>query len=305
MKFGLYRLHEPLTESELASIEKEYGTAIQIVSVYRAWNRCSVRDDLAWLDRLKQLPRDILLTWEPWKVPPDPDRPFDQPDFSLKHIIAGRYDEYIRSFGRELATFTRTIFLRTMHEMNGNWYPWCGTLNGNSAELHIAAWNHIRNLVNIEVPTGIKWVWSPYAHSYPNQPSNAIERYFPGDDALDLIAIDGYNWGSSREWSVWQSFEEIFADAYEALSVISQQPFIIGETACDESGGNKERWITETFKIIKTRFKKIEALIWFDVKKECDWRIASSPGSLRAFRNNADAFNTGQDQFVTGNSQGA
>ena len=285
MKFGLYRLHEPLTKSELASIEEEYGTAIQIVSVYRAWNRCSVRDDLAWLSRLKQLPRDILLTWEPWKVPPDPDRPFDQPDFSLKHIIAGRYDEYIRSFSRELATFPQTIFLRTMHEMNGNWYPWCGTVNGNSAELHIAAWNHIRNIVNIEAPSGIEWVWSPYAHSYPDQPSNSIERYFPGDNALDMIAIDGYNWGSSKEWSTWQSFEEIFADAYETLSVISQRPIIIGEAACDESGGNKERWITEAFDIIKKRFKKIEALIWFDEKKECDWRITSSPGSLRAFRN--------------------
>lgn len=294
MKFGLYRLHEPLTESELASIEKEYGTAIQTVSVYRAWNRCSVQDDLAWLDRLKQLPRDILLTWEPWKVPPDPDRHFDQPDFALKHIIAGRYDEYIRSFSRELATFSQTIFLRSMHEMNGNWYPWCGTVNGNSAELFIAAWNHIRNIVNIEAPSGIEWVWSPYAHSYPDQPSNSIESYFPGDDALDLIAIDGYNWGSSKEWSAWQSFEEIFSDSYEALSAISQRPFIIGEAACDESGGNKERWITETFDIIKTRFKKIEALIWFDVKKECDWRITSSPGSLRAFRNSSGAFDNGR-----------
>jgi len=284
VKFGLYRLHEPSTETELASIEKKYRTPISIVSVYRAWNKCSVQDDLNWLEQLKKIPRDILLTWEPWKIPPSPDRPFDQPDFALKHIITGRYDEYIRSFSRELATFSQTIFLRTMHEMNGNWYPWCGTVNGNSAELHIAAWNHIRNLVNREVPTGIKWVWSPYAHSYPDQPSNSIDSYFPGDDSLDMIAIDGYNWGDSQEWSEWQSFEDIFSDSYESLSALSQRPFMIGETGCDESGGNKERWIAEAFNILKTRFNKIDALIWFDEKKECDWKISSSAASLQAFR---------------------
>ena len=200
---------------------------------------------------------------------------------------SGRYDEYIRSFGRELAAFSQKIFLRTMHEMNGNWYPWCGSVNGNSAELHIAAWNHIRDLINREALSGIEWVWSPYAHSYPDQPSNSMEEYFPGDDSLDLIAIDGYNWGSSKEWSTWQSFEEIFGDAYDKLSAISQRPFMIGETASDESGGSKEDWITEAFDRIKTRFNKIESLIWFDEKKECDWRIDSSSASLKAFQNKA------------------
>lgn len=290
MKLGICRLQEPLEESELASIEGTYGTVINIISVFRAWNRCSIEDDLPWLKRLKYTTRDILLTWEPWMLPAIAERPYDQPDFALKNITYGRYDYYIQSFARELATFPRTVFLRVMHEMNGNWYPWCGTVNGNSPEDFIAAWNHIRNLVNREASSKIQWVWSPYAFSYPLTPFNRIKDYFPNDEVVDWVAIDGYNWGCDREWSVWQSFEEIFSDAYKTLTALSRCPIMIGETASTETGGSKALWITEAFHVLEKCFPRIKALIWFDVHKECDWRIASSFESLKAFRSGVKLF---------------
>ena len=102
MKFGIYRLNEPLEKRDLASLEKAYGTGIHIISVYRAWNRCSIDEDLHWLKSLKTSPRQILLTWEPWKIPSHTENPCDQPAFALKNILSGRYDDYIRSFSREL-----------------------------------------------------------------------------------------------------------------------------------------------------------------------------------------------------------
>jgi len=290
MKFGIYRLHEPIKESELAALEEEYETAIEIISVYRAWNQCFIEDDLQWLNRLKDLPRDIILTWEPWRLIDAPKKPYAQPDFALNNISSGKYDAYIQSFARELATFRRTVLLRVMHEMNGNWYPWCGTVNGNSPQDFIATWNHIRNLVNKEASSKIQWVWSPYALSYPTVPFNKIEDYFPGDEAIDWIAIDGYNWGCSMDWSKWQSFEEIFSDAYRTVDAISQRPIIIGETASAETGGSKAQWINDAFNALEKGFPRIKTLIWFDVRKECDWRIASSLKSLKAFRSGISLF---------------
>lgn len=290
MKFGIYQLHEPLDDPELRSIEETYGTPVQIISVYRAWNQCSIKDDAEWLTRLSTSPRDIFLTWEPWMLPAGAERPYDQPDFALKNITSGRYDEYIMSFARELKSFPNTILLRVMHEMNGNWYPWCGTVNGNAPEDFLAAWDHIRNLVNREAPSRIQWVWSPYAFSCPPAVYNGIEDYFPGDEAVDWVAIDGYNWGCSQDRSEWQSFDEIFSDAYKTVTAISKRPVMIGETASTESGGNKALWLTEAFHALGNRYPRIKALIWFDVNKECDWRIASSPESLKTFHSAAKLF---------------
>ena len=35
-------------------------------------------------------------------------------------------------------------YLRPMHEMNGNWYPWAEGVNGNVAGDYVNAWRHVR-----------------------------------------------------------------------------------------------------------------------------------------------------------------
>jgi len=284
LRFGIYRLHEAIDSETIRTVEKEYNRSIEIVSVYRAWNRCIIEDDLKWLERLKHSPVDLLLTWEPWRIEKNSDINIEQPEFSLQAIAGGRHDAYIQAFARALASFQGTVYLRPMHEMNGNWYPWGHTTNGNNAESFIAAWRHIRKLVIQQGAVKVKWVWSPYACFYPPEPISGLERYFPGDNAVDWVALDGYNWGAALKRSGWQGFEEVFSDAYETVSALSRRPLMIAETACSELGGSKARWIIQALNSLKTRFQRVKILIWFDINKECDWRIASSPSSLRAFR---------------------
>jgi beta-mannanase len=288
MKFGIYRLNEVLDDSGIATIEAEYRLPITLISVYRAWNNCAVEDDLPWLDYLKGSCRDLLLTWEPWRLPSTDDQPEVQPEFSLGQIISGRYDNYIQAFSKVLSEFSQKIFLRPMHEMNGNWYPWGGSVNNNSTELYLQAWQHIWKLVHKNVGSNIQFVWSPYVTSYPSEQGNAIERYYPGDDYVDWVGIDGYNWGTTIDENGWLSFKQIFEDAYKNLVNISQRPLMISEFACSENGGDKAKWITEAFDSLRKLFKRIDIVIWFDEKKECDWRIASSIQTLNAFRKIGD-----------------
>lgn len=271
----------------MKNIETEYKTPLDLISVYRAWHQCSIEDDLPWLERLAHLSREILLTWEPWKIPASNRKPYDQPDFSLKTIFSGKYDKYIRSFAKALTGFPRTVYLRPMHEMNGNWYPWCGTVNDNTPGDFLKAWNHIRDIFAGEGADRLQWVWCPYVQSYPPEAFNRMENYFPGDDVLDWVALDGYNWGATREWSSWQSFEGIFAPAYNELNKMTRRPLMIAETACAEEGGRKDEWIMDAFQALRTVFTRVRILVWFDINKECDWRISSSPEALTAFQTNA------------------
>jgi mannan endo-1,4-beta-mannosidase len=284
MKFGIYRFHEVIDDTGITAVETECGLPVTVISVYRAWSHCNIQDDQPWLEHLKGCCRDLLLTWEPWHLPVHGGRPEEQPEFSLREILSGRYDDYIRSFSKALSEFTQRIYLRPLHEMNGNWYPWCGKVNNNTVELYVPAWHHIHNLVCENVRSNIQWVWSPYATSCPDDPENAIERYFPGDDAIDWIAMDGYNWGDTLHEGGWSSFEQIFENAYKTITAISSRPLMISEIACAENGGDKARWIKQTFKSLTTSFHLVKLLIWFDAKKECDWRMASSSRALNAFR---------------------
>jgi len=54
-------------------------------------------------------------------------------------------------------------------------------------------------------------------------------------------------------------------------------------SAENKEWANKSRWITRLFEVVAAR-PGIHGLVWFDVQKEADWRIGSSPAAMTAFR---------------------
>jgi hypothetical protein len=59
---------------------------------------------------------------------------------------------------------------------------------------------------------------------------------------------------------------------------------MIAETSSSELGGNKAEWITDTLSVqLPTNFPNVKAYVWFNYKKEDDWRIESSEESRKAF----------------------
>ena len=261
---------------------------IQVLSFYVPWGSGRKRPDIPGIERVLRNGFIPMITWEPWRwleELPEGVRPEEQPDFSLSMILKGKYDDYIWNWAHDLKQVSGSIFFRPMHEMNGNWYPWCGKINGNQPEKYIEAWCYIRSIFKESRNNQLIWVWSPYAHSVPDESGNEIWRYYPGPEEVDWLALDGYNWGNTQTWSKWQEFKEIFEEAYEELaSLAPEKPMMIAEVGCAEEGGNKGDWIEEAFQILKERFPKIETFVWFNTNKECDWRIESSSQSLQAFR---------------------
>lgn len=264
------------------------GKRIQILSFYVAWGSGRKKPDIPGIERVLRNGFIPMITWEPWRWPhelPEGVRREDQPEFSLAMILNGKYDDYLWNWAHDLKQISGPIFFRPMHEMNGNWYPWCGGVNGNRPEEYIEAWSYIRSIFSKTINDHLIWVWSPYVHSVPAESDNEIWRYYPGLKEVDWVALDGYNWGNTQIWSNWLGFKEIFEEAYEQLaSLAPEKPMMIAEVGCAEEGGNKGDWIEEAFQILKESFPKIGALVWFNTNKECDWRIESSLQSFRAFR---------------------
>jgi beta-mannanase len=121
-----------------------------------------------------------------------------------------------------------------------------------------------------------------------------MRAYYPGDAYVDWIALDGYNWASSKD-QPWYSFEEIFGSSYEEiLAVAPTKPLMIAEYASDErtvyasdqQGGDKAQWIRDVRAIVPAKFPKIKVLIWFNHDQEgAHWKIDSSASALQAYQN--------------------
>ena len=198
---------------------------------------------------------------------------------TLDDIIGGAYDTLLAKRARDAKALGAQIYVDFGAEMNGDWSPWGGAQNGNSADKYVAAYRHVHDA--LAEADNITWLWCPNVTDEPREAWNAAMNYYPGDEYVDWTCVDGYNWGNAGG-AGWQSFEEIFKDIYPQLAA-KNKPVMIGEMASAESGGSKTEFIGGIIPTLKGKFPLIKGLVWFDINKETDWRISSSPGSEAAF----------------------
>lgn len=219
------------------------------------------------------------IVWEPW--------------MGLDEILAGKWDTYLQTFGESVKQYGHPVMLRFAHEFNGDWYPWVfdnGVVGGTvtKPERWIQAYQYVHDKVVAAGGKNAIWLWSPNVGKGGKNP-NDVTSYYPGDQYVDWIAVDGYNWGTSQSWSSWQSFSQVFGPIYDKMvAKYPGKPIMIGEFGCsstgETTGQDKPTWITDTFDQLKNNYPQIKAFIWFNVNKETDWRFSSTTQSTAAFK---------------------
>ena len=220
--------------------------------------------EAAPVEKILEGNRKPIVTWQPH-------------DASLADIVAGKEDDYLRQWAKDTSALSGTLYIRPFPEMNGDWVPWSG-----DPELLKAAWIHIVDLFRAEGADNVQWVWCPNITDWPRTEENRFENYYPGDAYVDVLALDGFNWGTSRDNQIWRSFDEIFTEPYERITALGDQPLWLAEIASAEQGGDKAAWIEDM--LSKTGYPQIDGIIWFNERKEADWRMQSTDRSLNAFK---------------------
>lgn len=261
IQLGVYTPGAPANAQALSDYAAMVGRQPDIVMSYRDFDLPLLySNEISNLRATGQIP---LISWEPYH--------------SLAEIASGEYDSYLHEQAKVAKSWGSTLMIRFGHEMNGTWYSWSG-----SPESFVAAWRHIVSVFRADGVTNVKWVFSPNIQEGTKYP---IAPYFPGDEWVDYVGLDGYNWGTGTSWSKWESFETVFATSYSIVTQLSTKPVMITETSSSEAGGDKAAWIrTSLMQTIPQKFPRVTAVIWFNRTQEDDWRINSSQASLDAYR---------------------
>ncbi len=255
---------------EISDLEDTIKKNITTVSIYKQFGLPSNNTiDITELSYIKSHNIKLLIAWEPW----NPQEGMHQSIDYLKSINDGGQDAYIKSFAHIIQTYGAPVIIRFGHEMNGNWYPW-----GQRQQEYVHAYQRVVTLFRNENISNVQWMWSINV-----DPLTGVDSYYPGNDFVDIIGIDGFNFGTSAANTTWVSFYAIFSHAYEYIVSHYNKPLIISETASAEVGGNKAQWVRDMFGTLETSMPKIQEVIWFNLNKETDWRINSSSEALSAF----------------------
>jgi hypothetical protein len=264
---GAYVRGYPTDRQAVDRYARLVGRWPALVHVFRNWTDATRDFDANLADSVTMSGAALMISWQP-------------PAGSLAAIAAGDHDGYIRDYARAVRAWSGHLLLRFGHEMNGQWIPWHAEPNA-----YRDAWRRVHAIFDEEGEDTVAWVWSPHV---PDARAQAFEAYYPGQDVVDWVALDGYNWGRSQAATRWQGFDDIFADAYRDLVALApDKPVMLAEIGCTDEGGDKAAWVREAFlDTIPARYPAVQAVAWFHANPpgHADWRVDSSPPALDAWR---------------------
>lgn len=288
----------PITGSLLDTVEREVRLPPKIVVFFLQWPSTPQPTGFPGesLDAIWARGVVPCLTWEPMYYQ-------DGREIAVSHgrILNGEYDVFLTSFAKAAKQWGKPLIIRFAHEMNLERYHW-GTereaYGPQSPEIYKRLFRYVVSVFRKAGASNVLWAFCPNSESLPNvsfdpQASwNEVAHYYPGDDVVDVLGADGYNWGTTQTkeqngWdSHWRSFDQLFSSVVAQLRALSPtKPFLIFETATVSEGGDKELWIADAVR--KAAEWNLQGLLWFHVRKEQDWRFHHGigdayPESLRS-----------------------
>jgi glycosyl hydrolase family 26 len=126
-----------------------------------------------------------------------------------RKITDGEYDEVIRKTAQAFKDFGHEVFMRYCWEMDGDKRK----EEVGTPEEFVAAWIYIYNMFKAEGVSNVVWVWCGNANSFKYDTARGKRAwdYYPGDEYVDWVSADGYNWGAAkRGGDRWRGMVEIF-----------------------------------------------------------------------------------------------
>ena len=242
--------------------------------------------------------------------------------FSLQKIIDGKFDTELHQYARDVKDYGKMILMDFGVEMNGNWFPWSGAVNGGGVknkygdpqkadgpERFVDAYRHIVDIFREEKADNVTWFFHPDIYSNPEVRWNEAQNYYPGDEYVDWVGISAYG-PQTPEEDYWDTFPQIMRDAQSWIKEIAQRkPLALLEFGVTDHHplGKKSDWLAGAFRYILNensplQFRAIS--YWHENWEEDDdlWatlRLDSSPAALAVFRKHIanERFLGGKDKF--------
>ena len=269
MTWGVYVGDE---EQSIKDFEQAVGKKPQFEMVFVHWG--SDPDfPLRYARHVRDEGKALVIFWEALDYRRDY---FDQPGYGFDQVLSGALDPYFKNFRDEAVAYGAPIILVPYSEFNGNWFPWGGTLGNNSPEKYVSAYRHLRGFF-VDVPN-VQFAWVANNKNVPDIPQNALERYYPGDQYVDVVGVNGFNYGGSSE----QTFDQLFGDVLRRLTAYEKPIYVFSMGTAN--GPGKPSWIKNALAFELYKYPEVKGWLWFNVKKERDWRVTADSAALSAFR---------------------
>jgi hypothetical protein len=229
--------HDPsehdVTPEDVRRYEQAIGQPVTWIYFSNNWfeSRRFPEGMCSWVRDLGKIPYIRLM------LRSDVDQKHAEKKFTLQKIAGGEFDADLRAWAREAGHFASPILIEWGTEPNGDWFGWNGKWNGRArtgASDYIAAYRHIVDLMREEGAANLQWVWHANWYDEPPADWNRFEKYFPGNNYCDWVALSAYGPTTPTTPDGAESFAFKLREAYPRLIKLAPgKPMIVAEFGCD------------------------------------------------------------------------
>jgi len=159
---------------------------------------------------------------------------------------------------------------------------------------YVAAWRRWVELFRQEGVTNVQFMWIMTAQSFQLPPTDDRHApyWYPGDDWVDGIAVDAYNWYTCRVTirNAWRSLQNLIDPAHQFAAAHPGKQFWVTEYASVEDPadpGRKAQWYRDAQALFKTpAYADTDGVLLFEPHpaSDCVWAPESSPSALAAWQ---------------------
>ena len=274
----------PITSGRLADLAQTTGLKPKLVVFFLQWPRPGQAGHfpLPSLQAIRKAGALPVLTWEPMYI----DERGDEHAIAVADILGGACDGYLDDFAQRAKQFGGRFIVRLAHEMNLARYHWGADRDAYgpaSPGIYKELFRYVARRCRERGANNLLWAFCPNAEPQPHPQWdkadwNTAKAYYPGDEVVDILGMDGYNWGLTQNkvqhgWdSRWLSFRQIFGQLRDELaSLAPAKPIMVFETACAAKGGDRRKWLRGA--LAAAGEWRLPAMCWFQADKEVDWRL--------------------------------
>ena len=198
---------------------------------------------------------------------------------SWASLAAGTHDAAIRDQADAIGSLAAPVILTLHHEPDQTSY-------GTAAEF-VAAWRHYVAVFRDRGVTNVAWNWIMTPPSFRTPPIGpGATALYPGDDVVDWISLDPYNWFACSEGTppAWRPLREMLTP-FVAWAEPHNKPLMLGEWASAEDPARPTRkgeWFAEAAQTLED-FPRVKAVAYYEGVGKCPWWHTSSVAAKDAF----------------------
>jgi len=260
-------------QEAFSSFERTSGRGLALHRTYQTWEADPVSGLTRWDVANGHIPA-VSLSSPSWAS-----------------IASGARDAEIVRQADAFKAFGAPLLLSLNHEPERD-APGLGT-----PEEYRAAWRHWVGIYRARGVTNVSFTWILMAASF-SRFKYVADDYFPGDDVVDWLGADGYNWFDVCKDDPWRPFDNVFAD-FRTWAARHPQPVLIAEVGSAEDRADparKARWIADIPAALQA-WPQVKGISWFNVTpretSDCQMRVETSPAAAGAWTRAAnDAYMT-------------